>query len=45
MENLKDLKILQQEGCEIQGKWTPSHQTIFGNEQADTFAKEGLSES
>lgn len=33
------MKILQQAGCEIMGKWTPSHQNIFGNKHADKLAK------
>lgn len=36
---LEDMEILQQAGCRIQGKWTPSHQNILGNERADTLAK------
>lgn len=40
-ECLKEVKILPQ-GCgRIKGKWTPLHQNIAGNEQADTLAKAG----
>lgn len=39
---LEDVKILQQGDCEVKGKWTPSHQDIQGNKQADTLAKNGL---
>lgn len=30
---------MQQGGCETIGKWTPSDQDIYGNEQADIWAK------
>lgn len=40
-EGLKEADILHQKGCRNQGKWTPSHQGITGNETADTLAKAG----
>lgn len=40
-ECLEDVKTLQQRGCEVRGKWTPSHQGIAGNQRADTLANEG----
>lgn len=39
---LEEIEILQHWGCEIFGKWSPSHQKITGNDRADTMAKEGL---
>lgn len=38
---LKVLEVLQQRGYEISGKWTPSHQGIYGNEQADAWTAKG----
>ncbi|KAL0630628.1 hypothetical protein Q9L58_010526 [Maublancomyces gigas] len=40
---LEDVKILQQGGCSVRGKWTPSHQNIEGNEQPDSLANIGSS--
>lgn len=41
MKCLEDVATLQQKGCNVTGKWTPSHEGIPGNERADTLAKEG----
>lgn len=38
---LEDVPTLQQEGYNVTGKWTPSHEGIPGNERADTLGKEG----
>lgn len=41
---LGEAEVLHQKGYRIQGKCTPSHQKIAGNEKTDTLAKAGCNE-